>query len=97
MDVNGVDVSPLSLNSVIPLLQDGGDDGNVVRIKLARLISIPERDNIGSSRANKEGVLGNDLLSMPPKGVNYGHRYRNPNRFWFDGNATYLAHTTYYY
>ena len=54
--MNGAEVRDKSLNDVIPLLQGsgGGGDGEVIRLKLARLMSIPERDfNATISRSSR--------------------------------------------
>ena len=54
VEVNGAEVRDKSLNDVIPLLQGSGGDGEVIRLKLARLMSIPERDfNATLSRSNR--------------------------------------------
>ena len=49
--MNGSEVRDRSLNDVIPMLQ-GSDE--VIRLKLARLMSIPERDfNATMSRSSR--------------------------------------------
>jgi len=48
LEVNGVPVTSLSLNEAIPLLQEN-NNGEVIRLKLARLISIPERDSFSGT------------------------------------------------
>ena len=51
VEVNGSEVRDKSLNDVIPMLQ-GSDE--VIRLKLARLMSIPERDfNTTLNRSNR--------------------------------------------
>ena len=51
VEVNGSEVRDKSLNDVIPMLQ-GSDE--VIRLKLARLMSIPERDfNSTLNRSNR--------------------------------------------
>ena len=51
VEVNGSEVRDKSLNDVIPMLQ-GSDE--VIRLKLARLVSIPERDfNATMSRSSR--------------------------------------------
>ena len=51
VEVNGSEVRDKSLNDVIPMLQ-GSDE--VIRLKLARLMSIPERDfNATMSRSSR--------------------------------------------
>ena len=51
VEVNGSEVRDKSLNDVIPMLQ-GSDE--VIRLKLARLMSIPERDfNTTMSRSSR--------------------------------------------
>ena len=54
LEVNGVSVTSKSLNEVIPLLQEsnGNMAENVIKLKLARLISIPERDFSAGLAAN---------------------------------------------
>ena len=54
LEVNGVSVTSKSLNEVIPLLQEsnGNTAENVIKLKLARLISIPERDFSAGLAAN---------------------------------------------
>ena len=56
VEVNGSEVRDRSLNEVIPMLQ-GSDE--VIRLRLARLMSIPERDfNATMSRSSRYAQSG---------------------------------------
>ena len=54
VEVNGIPVQGKSLNDVIPMLQD--QDQDQVKLKLARLISIPERPDLYSRRLSGESI-----------------------------------------
>jgi hypothetical protein len=54
-EVNGVEVRGKSLNEVIPMLQVSSD---VIRLKLARLMSIPERDFNATTLGRNSGGGG---------------------------------------
>ena len=54
LEVDGKDVTGMSLDEIISLLQANSAD--VIRLKLARLVSIPERDFSGTlRRGSKSG------------------------------------------
>ena len=72
LEVDGKGVADMCLKEVLPLLQKPSND--VIRLKLARLISIPERDFSGTlRRSNKlisEGISFDDsrgLAGFDPK------------------------------
>ena len=50
--MDGKGVSDMCLKEVLPLLQEPSSD--VIKLKLARLISIPERDFSGTLRRNNK-------------------------------------------
>ena len=52
LEVDGKGVSDMCLKEVLPLLQEPCND--VIKLKLARLISIPERDFSGTLRRNNK-------------------------------------------
>ncbi len=67
-EVNGVEVRGKSLNEVIPMLQQSGE---VIKLKLARLMSIPERDfnatTLGrNSNRNNNNNDSNDMWKKKP-------------------------------
>ena len=63
VEVNGSEVRDKSLNDVIPMLQ-GSDE--VIRLKLARLMSIPERDfNATMSRSSRYERIRSTFISLP--------------------------------
>ena len=62
VEVNGSEVRDKSLNDVIPMLQ-GSDE--VIRLKLARLMSIPERDfNATMSRSSRYARIRSTFISL---------------------------------
>ena len=52
LEVDGKVISDMCLKDVLPLLQEPRND--VIKLKLARLISIPERDFSGTLRRNNK-------------------------------------------
>ena len=61
VEVNGQSIQNKSLNDVVPLLQSNPDPENGIKLKLARLISIPERPELYAltTRRNSNGSDGN--------------------------------------
>ena len=61
VEVNGVSIQSKSLNEVVPLLQNPSDLSSIqdqgIKLKLARLISIPERPELYAltARRNSNG------------------------------------------
>ena len=61
VEVNGVSIQTKSLNEVVPLLQNPSDLSSIqdqgIKLKLARLISIPERPELYAltARRNSNG------------------------------------------
>ena len=64
VEVNGQSIQNKSLNEVVPLLQSNPDPENGIKLKLARLISIPERPELYAltTRRNSNGSDGNGKI-----------------------------------
>lgn len=60
LEVDGKNITSMSLEDIISLLQ--ANSGDVIRLKLARLISIPERDFSGTLRRSSQ--TANEHLSF---------------------------------
>lgn len=75
VEVNGHSIQGKSLNEVIPLLQTSEQDQGV-KLKLARLISIPERPELYSSRRNSGESI---YAKKPPLPSPSPNRYSSSN------------------
>ena len=81
LEIDGKPISDMCLKDVFPLLQEPSND--VVKLKLARLISIPERDFSGTLRRNNKTVVDGGAGSADNPGSallesRMGHRSKPP-------------------